>query len=153
MTMARGFHEVSGADIPGVVEEAARRGVPVFTLSTGGRTDKGAFFEAVREALPLDPPLGTFREVWEALSDSVRGGLHALKTPRVVIVRPDARPVAETEGDFRMALDVLRGLVADLAEARYTVGRTTQVSVHVAPLPSGGEEASAEGRTDGPPGR
>ncbi|MFD6422378.1 barstar family protein [Streptomyces sp. NPDC060198] len=153
MTMARGFHEVSGADIPGVVQEAARRGVPVFTLSTGGRTDKGAFFEAVRETLPLDPPLGTFREVWEALSDSVWGGLHALKTPRVVIVWRDARPVAEAQGDFRMALDVLRDTVATLAEARYTGGRPTQVSVCVAPAPNGGEEAPAEGRADGPPGR
>ncbi|MGK5543426.1 hypothetical protein ACSNOH_01600 [Streptomyces sp. URMC 127] len=92
MVIDRGFHEVSSADTPGLVEEAARQGVPVFTLCTGGRTEEEAFFEAVRGTLPLDPPLGTFRRAWDALSDSVWGGLHALETPRVVIVWPDARP-------------------------------------------------------------
>ncbi|MFI5522128.1 barstar family protein [Streptomyces platensis] len=145
MVLDRGLHEVSGADIPGIVKEAARQGVPVFTLSTDGRTDQEAFFEAVRETLPLDPPLGTFRRVWDALSDSVRGGLHALETPRVVIVWPDARPLADAQGDFWIALDLLRDLAATLAEARYTGGRPTQVSVCVAPASNRGEEAPAEG--------
>ncbi|MFD5693595.1 hypothetical protein [Streptomyces rubiginosohelvolus] len=71
MVIDRGLHGVSGADIPGVLGEAARQGIPVFTLSTAGRTDKEAFFAAVRDALPLDPLLGTFRMVWDALADSV----------------------------------------------------------------------------------
>ncbi|MCX5395334.1 barstar family protein [Streptomyces sp. NBC_00094] len=145
MVIDRGFHEVSGADIPGILDEAARQGVPVFTLATAGRTDKEAFFGAVREALPLDPSLGTFRMVWDALSDSVWGGLHELKSPRVVIVWPDARPVAGAEGDFWIALSILRDVAASLAEARDTSGRPTQVSVYVAPAPSGGEAALAEG--------
>lgn len=130
-----GFHEVPGADIAGILDEAARQGVPVFTLSTAGLTDKEAFFEAVREALPLDPPLGPHM-VWDALSDSVGGGLHELKSPRVVIVWPDARPVAGAEGDFWIALEILREVVATLAEDRYTGGRPTQVSVYVAPTHS-----------------
>ncbi|MFC9399274.1 barstar family protein [Streptomyces sp. NPDC057027] len=145
MVIDRGFHEVSGADIAGILDEAARQGVPVFTLSTAGRTDKEAFFEAVREALPLDPPLGTFRMVWDGLSDSVWGGLHGLESPRVVIVWPDARPVAGAEGDFWIALSILRDVAESLAEVRYTGGRPTQVSVYVAPAPSGGETALAEG--------
>lgn len=140
----RGFHEVSGADLPGILDEAACQGVPVFTLSTAGQTDKEAFFRAVRETLPLDPPLGTFRMVWDALSDSVWGGLHELKSPRVVIVWPDARPVAGAEGDFRIALEILRDVTESLAEVRYTSGRPTQVSVYIAPAPSPGEAASAE---------
>ncbi|MFG2434553.1 hypothetical protein [Streptomyces sp. NPDC048508] len=145
MVIDRGFHEVSSADIPGILEEAARQGVPVFTLSTAGRTDKEAFFGAVRETLPLDPPLRTFRMVWDALSDSVWGGLHALETPRVVIVWPDARPVAGAEGDFWIALSIFRDELATLAEDRYTGGRPTQVSVYVAPALSAGEAAPAEG--------
>ncbi|MFE5594201.1 barstar family protein [Streptomyces sp. NPDC056549] len=145
MVIGRGFHEVSSADIPGILDESARQGIPVFTLSTAGRTDKEAFFGAVREALPLEPPLGTFRMVWDALSDSVWGGLHELKSPRVVIVWPDARPVAGAKGDFWIALSILRDVVADLAEVRCTGGRPTQVSVYVAPAPSGGETALAEG--------
>ncbi|KOU41380.1 hypothetical protein ADK53_09180 [Streptomyces sp. WM6373] len=61
----------------------------------------------------------------------------------MVIVWPDARPVADARGDFWTALDILRDLVATLAEARYTGGRPTQVSVYVAPASSG--EAPAEG--------
>jgi hypothetical protein len=63
MVIDGGFHEVSAADIPGVLADAARQGVPVFTLSTAGRTDKEAFFGSVGRALPLDPPLGTSRMV------------------------------------------------------------------------------------------
>ncbi|WP_306328488.1 barstar family protein [Streptomyces venezuelae] len=144
MVIDRGFHEVSGADIPEILDEAARQGVPVFTLSTAGRTDKETFFGAVREALPLDPPLGTFRMVWDALSDSVWGGLHELKSPRVVIVWPDARPVAGAAGDFWIALEILRDVAESLAAVRYTSRRPTQVSVYIAPAPSPGEAASAE---------
>ncbi|MEU2237105.1 barstar family protein [Streptomyces vietnamensis] len=143
MVIDRGLHEVPGADIPGILDEAARQGVPVFTLSTAGRTDKEAFFGAVRETLPLDPPLGPL-DVWDALSDSVWGGLHALETPRVVVVWPDARPVVGAEGDFWIALSILRDELATLAEDRYTSGRPTQVSVYIAPAPIGGEAAPAE---------
>ncbi|NEE34204.1 barstar family protein, partial [Streptomyces sp. SID7982] len=90
-------------------------------------------------------PLGTFRRVWDALADSVWGGLHELKSSRVVIVWPDARPVAGAEGDFRTALSILRDVAASLAEARGTSGRPTQVSVYVAPAPSGEEAAPAKG--------
>ncbi|MCX3287233.1 barstar family protein [Streptomyces sp. NEAU-H22] len=144
MVIDRGFHEVSGADIPGILDEAARQGVPVFTLSTAGRTDKEAFFGAVRRTLPLDPPLGP-RMVWDALSDSVWGGLHELRSPRVVIVWPDARPVAGAEGDFWIALSILRDVAESLAEARHTSGRPTQVSVYIAQAPSAGETAPPKG--------
>ncbi|MFG3248454.1 barstar family protein [Streptomyces sp. NPDC048187] len=144
MVIERGVHEVSGADIPGILAEAARQGVPVFTLSTAGRTDKEAFFGAVRRTLPLDPPLGS-GTVWDALSDSIWGGLHELRSPRVVIVWPDARPVAGAEGVFPIALSILRDVAESLAEARYTSGRPTRVSVYVAPAPSAGDTAPPKG--------
>ncbi|MFF1779877.1 hypothetical protein [Streptomyces virginiae] len=144
MMINAGFYEVPGTDIPGILDEAARQGVPVFTLSTAGRIDQEAFVGAVRAALPLDPPLAS-GTVWDAISDSVGGGLHELKSPRVVIVWPDARPVAGAEGDFWIALEILRDVVAILAEDRYTGGRPTQVSVYVAPAPCGGETVLAEG--------
>ncbi|WP_369383129.1 hypothetical protein [Streptomyces sp. cg36] len=135
MVISPGVYEVSGADIAEILDEAARQGVPVFILSTAGRTGREAFFSAVRAALPLDPPLQAVRLVWEALADSLRGGLDALNTPRVVILWPDARPVAGAEGDFVIALDILRETVATLADAQYTNGRPTHVCVHIAPAP------------------
>ncbi|MFD9567352.1 barstar family protein [Streptomyces sp. NPDC059994] len=137
MVIDPGLHEVSGADIPRILDEAARQGVPAFTLSTAARTDQEAFFRAVGAAFPLDPPLGTVRMVWEALADSLWGGLHALNAPRVVIVWPDAHPVAGAQGDFEIALDILREMVTNLAEAQYTGGRPTRVSVYIAPAANG----------------
>ncbi|MFD6294064.1 barstar family protein [Streptomyces sp. NPDC060235] len=145
MVIDRGLHEVSDADIPEILAEAAGQDLPVFMLSTAGRTDKEAFFEAVRETLPLDPPLGTSRTVWDALSDSVWGGLHALKRPRVVIVWPGVRPTSDTEDDFQTALSILRDVVATLTEARYTGGRPTWLSVYVARASGRGGEAPAKG--------
>ncbi|MET9758259.1 hypothetical protein ABZ016_04265 [Streptomyces sp. NPDC006372] len=51
----------------------------------------------------------------------------------MVIVWPDARPVAGAQGDLSIALTILRDLVATLAEARYTGGSPTQLSIYVAP--------------------
>ncbi|WP_030693409.1 barstar family protein [Streptomyces globisporus] len=145
MVMDTGFHEVSDTDIPAILHEAGRQGVPVFLLSTAGRTDKNAFFRAVREALPLDPPLGTSRMVWDALSDSLWGGLHALQAPRAVIIWPDAQPVTDAQGDFRIALEILRDIIATLGEAQYSDGRPTHVSVYIAPDPSSEGETPAKG--------
>ncbi|WP_435187758.1 barstar family protein [Streptomyces sp. bgisy126] len=130
-----GFHEVPAASVPELLAEAARRDVPVFTLSTGGRTDKEAFFRAVRETLPLDPPLSVTRHVWDALADSLWNGLHGLGAPRAVVVWPDAGPVAEAHGDYAIALDVLRDLPPTLADPRCTAGRRTELSVYVASVP------------------
>ncbi|MEU5919753.1 hypothetical protein [Streptomyces sp. NPDC047141] len=146
MMISAGLHEVPGGDIPGILDEATRQGVPVFTLATAGRTDKEAVFGAVQEALPLDPPLGPHM-VWDALSDSVWSGLHELKAPRVVIIWPDAQPVAGAEGDFWIALEIFRDVVAGLAEDRYTGGRPTQVSVYVAPASCGEEAVPVSGTT------
>ncbi|WHM40956.1 barstar family protein [Streptomyces sp. BPTC-684] len=145
MVIDQGFHEVSASDITRILDEAARQGVPAFTLSTAGRTDQEAFFAAVRQTLPLDPPLGADRTVWDALADSLWGGLHALNSPRAVIVWPDAQPVAGAQGEYWIALDILRDMVTTLAEAPYTGGRPTQVSVYIAPAPRGGEEAPTKG--------
>ncbi|MFD9488327.1 barstar family protein [Streptomyces sp. NPDC059991] len=137
MVIDPGLREVSGADIARILDEAARQGVPAFALSTGGRTDQEAFFKAVQAALSLDPPLKAVRRVWEALADSLWDGPHALNAPRVVIVWPDAHPVAGAQGDFEIALDVLREMVTSLAEAQYTGGRPTRVSVYIAPAANG----------------
>ncbi|AVH97783.1 MULTISPECIES: barstar family protein [Streptomyces] len=67
--------------------------------------------------------------MWDALADSVWGGLDA---PRVVVVWPDAGAVAEAHGDHAIALDILRDLPTSLADARCTAGRRTGFSVYVA---------------------
>ncbi|MFJ4867593.1 hypothetical protein [Streptomyces sp. NPDC088757] len=131
-----GFHEVPASSVPELLAEAARRGVPLFTLSTGGRTGKEAFFRAVREALPLDPPLSASRYVWDALGDSLWSGLHDLDAPHAVLLRPDAgRPAEGVDGDHAIALDILRDLPKSLADPRYAGGRPTELSVYVASVP------------------
>ncbi|MFF9852734.1 hypothetical protein [Streptomyces litmocidini] len=63
----------------------------------------------------------------------------------MVIVRPGARPVAGAGDDYRIALEILRDVVATHAEDRCTGGRPTQLSVYVAPAPGGGGTTAAEG--------
>ncbi|MFD8710931.1 hypothetical protein OHA57_00465 [Streptomyces anulatus] len=53
--------------------------------------------------------------------------------------------LGEQPRDGHIALSILRDVADSLAEARYTGGRPTQVSVYIAPASSGGETALAEG--------
>ncbi|WP_217226936.1 barstar family protein [Streptomyces anulatus] len=91
-------------------------------------------------------PLPGTRLVQEKLATELKvSRLHELRSPRVVIVWPDARPVAAAKGDYWIALSILRDVAESLAEARYAGGRPTQVSVYIAPAPSAGETAPPKG--------
>jgi hypothetical protein len=65
-------------------EAALSCGAAVFDLATARGSTRQAFFDAVRAALPLDPPL-VRSQSWDALSDSVWGGLDSLDTRTIVI--------------------------------------------------------------------
>ncbi len=118
-------------EVAGILETAKSHNTPTLTLSTGGRVDRQTFIAAVRESLPLDPPLESSRS-WDALSDSLWEGLHRLKAPRLVLVWTDAGTAEGHEQDFQIALWVLCDLVEGLADAEATVGEPTQLSIYVA---------------------
>ncbi len=83
--------------------------------------------------------------MWDALPDSVWGGLHELKSPHAVVAWPEALPVAGAESDFRIALSILRDVADSLAEARHTSGKPAEVSVYISPAPKSTETEPAPG--------
>jgi hypothetical protein len=67
---------------------------------------------------------------WQALSDSLWTGLHALDCRRIVIAWPNAGLMDErAPEDFRTALAVLQDVAESLGSEKYTVGRPKEVYV------------------------
>ncbi|NEB34260.1 barstar family protein [Streptomyces sp. NBC_01281] len=130
--MTGSFAIVAHEEVPAIVDAAGGRDIPVLALSTAGRVDRSSFFSAVRDSLPLDPPLETSRS-WDALADSLWEGLHTMPASQLVVLWTDAGPPeAGQEQDFQHALWILRDLVDTLADSQLTVGAPTELTVRVA---------------------
>ncbi|WKU02996.1 barstar family protein [Micromonospora sp. HUAS LYJ1] len=120
---------VAAPQIEAAAAAASLQGIPVFTLVTGVGGDHGAFFDAVRTTLPLDPPL-IGKCSWDALSDSLFGGLYALGAKRVLLIWMDAPEMAAVDqSGINIALEVLADVVAMLADPRYAQDRLCSVTV------------------------
>lgn len=92
--------------------------------------DKSSFFEGVRNTLPQDPPLGRTRDVWDALSDSVWGGLHEHESERIAIIWPDSvRMIRHDPQEFGIAFETFHTTIELLADSEATVGHPKQVVV------------------------
>ncbi|MEU2513125.1 barstar family protein [Streptomyces syringium] len=133
MEFRSGLTVITPAEVSSILVEGARQEIPVFVLATEGRVDRESFFRAVRETLPLDPPLVSSRS-WDALSDSLWEGVHKMASPHAVIVWCDAVfPDSESTGDdFQIALSVLQDVVESLADSCAANGTPKVLSVYVA---------------------
>jgi Barstar (barnase inhibitor) len=81
------------------------------------------FFDAVVATFPLDPPLQRVRNVWDALDDSLRGGLDTLPETQVAILWPDALTLADADpAAYEVALSILTGLTRSLRNAEHLGG-------------------------------
>ncbi|WP_167536727.1 barstar family protein [Streptomyces subrutilus] len=112
---------MSVGEVEQVRAQAAQEGVPILTLLTGGIDDRDRIFEGFREGLPMDPPNYSSRS-WEALSDSLFGGLLKIEASRVVIVWEDALKHESLDiGNPSEGLSILEE-VADQLENRHITG-------------------------------
>ncbi|WP_326560011.1 barstar family protein [Micromonospora sp. NBC_01796] len=117
-----GVMAVAASEIEAATASARMQGMRVYSLSTGAGGGRDAFFDAVRATLPLDPPLAS-NYSWDALADSIFGGLVILDVDRVLVVWTDAAEMtAAAPVDADTAASVLVQTAADLAEPRYTQG-------------------------------
>jgi hypothetical protein len=131
MELKRGLTIINRKQAAEVIEEAGRHDTPVYTISTSGQASREAFFDAVRRALPLDPPLQSSRS-WDALSDSLWQGLYSLDVNRIVILWPDSSSLKNASPrDFDLALSVLADVADGLADPVATVGRPVDVCTYV----------------------
>jgi hypothetical protein len=82
--------------------------------------------------LPVDPPLGTYRDVWDALSDSILGGINGLGVERVVLAWPDADEMRRAHpADAQVAEEILTFVAETVAEPRFTANRPTALRVYM----------------------
>jgi hypothetical protein len=103
------------AEIVGAEMAATREGAAVFSLPSG-IASKDVFFDSARSVFPMNPPLARDHENWDALTDSLRGGLDDLDARQVVIVWPDPWLLAEFDAEAgRIATEILSRLPEDLA--------------------------------------
>jgi hypothetical protein len=94
-------------------QELEGDGWSVLVVENFSIRDKSSFFEAVRQYLPLDPPLVSNRS-WEALSDSLWEGISDLDSAKVALFFPGLQALAlEHPKEFDLASQVL----ADVAES------------------------------------
>ncbi len=100
-------------------------------ISTSRYEGRGAFFAAARAGLPLDPPLMSSRS-WDALSDSLGGGLIELGSARVVIHWPDADEfAARCPAEFKIARSILDDVASLMADPTMTGGAACDVRVRL----------------------
>jgi len=131
MKLQPGLVRTAELDVEETLRQADREGYTTFVLPTERIVDRATFFDAVRATLPLDPPL-LGSSSWDAMSDSLWEGLHALPGRRIAILWPAARKMAEkAPSDFRLALAVLTDVANLLADVRATVGTPKELSVIV----------------------
>lgn len=130
MTDSQRIHRLAGADDFTAIADTAGPKV-VIELSTAGGAGRKAFFDAVRSAVPLDPPVITERS-WDALEDSLWEGLFQLPEDRIVIAWLDAsRYEASFPEDHDVAISVLASVVDLLADEHATSGRPKDAEVYI----------------------
>jgi len=129
MKLNRGVRRVKELDVAETIRAATRDGYLVYVLPKDGVVDRESFFDAVRECLPLAPPL-VGSHSWDALSDSVWGGIDALDASGIVIVWQNSGLIRRTSPqEYETALEVLADLSESLADPVLTSGRPKHVSV------------------------
>jgi hypothetical protein len=110
--------------LPGVPLDAAQAdlaadGWLVHSIQ-GAPSAKSGFFDAVRAALPLDPPFPPERPPhWDALLDSLFGGLQSAAAEKLAITWPDSNRLRVGDpGAYATAVELLTDLVDWLVVGR-----------------------------------
>ncbi|WP_266156911.1 barstar family protein [Dyella silvatica] len=125
---SEGVHWLNdGPDAEAAISCLACNGWTIFRLTSGIRSVPD-FFEAIREALPLNPAV--LSQNWDALSDSLWSGLDALPTRRILLLWPfaDQLKVADCKG-FLVASELLTDLCISLGDEKLTTGNPKSVVV------------------------
>ena len=128
MNLDPGLFDARDLNLETLVAEAKTAGFKVLLLKQGIST-REALFDAVRQSLPLDPPIVSSRS-WDALSDSLWGGLASLDQDRILILWPSSTTMATSSPrDYETAVEVLKDVIASLANDEATQGRAKRLSV------------------------
>lgn len=128
--MKPGVRHIPSNELAGVGPGFEKAGWTVLTLSTPIE-DRAGLFAAIRKNVPLDPVLAS-NSNWDALSDSLWGGLDSHSANRFVLIWPNAGLLAERcPRSFATAIEVFTGVAETLADPELTVGAPTALVVAV----------------------
>ncbi|GGX71752.1 hypothetical protein GCM10010510_15200 [Streptomyces anandii JCM 4720] len=126
-----GLTLVHSDQLRALASSVAQQGYRVYTITTAGDSGRAAFFNAVRAAIPLDPPVVSSRSL-DALSDSLWGGISSTGDQKIAIIWEDSSRFSEdSPGEFENACSVLAEVAESLADRTYTAGQPKQVRVFV----------------------
>jgi len=129
MQFVAGVHVVTKPELADALDSLPGEGVRLVRLPVGIQSAAG-FFDAVTKVCPLNPPLERVADSWDALSDSMFGGLTDLDEARVVIAWDDPDVLAEGDPEAsRIALAILSGLPDEVANPEFTAGLTKDLMV------------------------
>jgi hypothetical protein len=129
MKLKQGLFYLGNSDIDSIYNSAKFSGWKVFEIDGNIVHDKYSFFVNIRTVLPLDPPLISNNN-WDALSDSLWGGIDALDDYKIVIIWKDAHQMAVVSGsDYNTAIEILADLSMSLGNPEYTDGNPKEVCI------------------------
>jgi hypothetical protein len=130
--MRPGLNFIESSAGSAVEADAVEAGARYFMISTAGAQHQVAFFDAVRRALPLNPPIHG-NGSWDALLDSLREGIYELNEPLVLLLWTGAADLASADPKgYQNALSVLTAVSEDLADPEYAEERLTRLCCYIA---------------------
>lgn len=131
MNFKSGVTFIDSRDVEHLESEASSVGAAVYRFSTKGAAEGNSVFDAVRDALPMDPPLIGSQSL-DALSDSLWSGLYELDADSVVIFWIDSSDYkAVASHGYSVVLELLRDITSSLTDQELTVGKPKNVAVYV----------------------
>lgn len=120
---------IPNADIENILRSAHDQNLSVYILKNA--IDRESFFAAIRTQIPLDPVLVSSRS-WDALIDSVSGGLLADGAEGFVIVWPEYELWDEKDSESRnVAFECMKSICERLDFERRNGRSNKSVSVFV----------------------
>ena len=132
MDVPPGLFPIDSVEAENVSKDALRKGAFLCRLTTRKASDRSSFFDAVRAAMPLDPPVYGSNN-WNALSDSILGGIEQIVNDTIVIVWTDSVHYRRVDSEgFDIAIEVLRNVVNLLDDWTVTNGEPKKVFIYVA---------------------
>lgn len=122
---------MTAEEVAGARDQAVANGDAVFELAPKDNT-RQSLFDAVRTSLPLDPPVEGSRS-WDALSDSIFGGLHLVDARTILITWADASKFRDAApAEFVVVSGILDDVANLLANWEATYGEPKRVAVALA---------------------
>lgn len=116
-------------DLKKIIEALLSNGWIIFFLRGKIIFDRNSFFNAIKATLPLDPPI-VGSHSWDALSDSIWGGIDSIVENKIVIIWENTEVMQiHANEDYNIAIELLDDIAKSLNNDKATDGETKQVGI------------------------